>query len=87
MLVTLNGQCHIVDQFNVRFVKFYNCMLKYENTIVKLTFVLKAAPVMFQAGWPEARMVCWVPHPDLFIYAYMEHYPSDFFSHSFYLYL
>ncbi len=34
MLRLFNGQCHIFYQFNVRSVKFYNCMLKCENTIV-----------------------------------------------------
>ncbi len=34
MLGRLKGQCHIFYQFNVRFVKFYNYMLKCEKTIV-----------------------------------------------------
>ncbi len=41
----LNGQCHSFDQFNIRFVKFYNRMIKWENTIVN--FIAKLAEVNY----------------------------------------
>ncbi len=48
MLSPLNGQCHIFDQFNVRFVKFYNRMLKYENTIVN--FIAKLTKFIYNGS-------------------------------------
>ncbi len=48
MLGPLNGHCHIFDQFNVIFLKFYNHMLKCENTIVN--FIAKFAQVNYNGS-------------------------------------
>ena len=45
MLGPLNGKCHISDQLNVRFVKFYNRMVKCDNKIVN--FIANLAKVNY----------------------------------------
>ncbi len=55
MLGPLDGQCHIFDQINVGFLKFYNRMLKCENAIVN--FIAKLAQVNYN-GSLNCNIMC-----------------------------